>query len=140
VPKVTNKPVYFLARFTSVNHILQLQTHRFLLKFTGNEEEINLLGDGSEKPEFGKWSWMSPEQIIDLVGSFRCLNVSYLFRSVKFSILILLLIGSLLPSFSCRLWISRNLYTRKFWQFLLPIFNKFMYKYHLCVSYTWCNT
>ena len=99
MPKVTNKPVYFLARFTLVNHILQLQTRRFLLKFTGNEEDINLLGDGSEKPEFGEWSWMSPEQIIDLVGSFCCLNVSYLFRSVKFSILILLLIGSLLPSF-----------------------------------------
>ncbi|KAG6763394.1 hypothetical protein POTOM_030808 [Populus tomentosa] len=46
----------------------------FLLKFTGNEEDINLLGDGSEKPEFGEWSWMSPEQIIDLVGSFCCLN------------------------------------------------------------------
>ncbi|CAK7325192.1 unnamed protein product [Dovyalis caffra] len=39
----------------------------FLLKFTGNEEEINLLGDGTEKPEFGEWSWMSPEQIIDRV-------------------------------------------------------------------------
>ncbi|KAJ6317302.1 hypothetical protein OIU76_012940 [Salix suchowensis] len=36
--------------------------------FTWNEEEINLLGDGSEKPEFGEWSWMSPEQVIDLVG------------------------------------------------------------------------
>ncbi|XP_020535748.1 nudix hydrolase 26, chloroplastic isoform X2 [Jatropha curcas] len=40
----------------------------FLLKFIGNEEEINLLGDGTEKPEFGEWSWMSPEQILDLVG------------------------------------------------------------------------
>ncbi|XP_048231829.1 nudix hydrolase 26, chloroplastic isoform X2 [Ricinus communis] len=37
----------------------------FLLKFTGKEEEINLLGDGLEKPEFGQWSWMSPEQILD---------------------------------------------------------------------------
>ncbi|KAJ6767616.1 NUDIX HYDROLASE 26 CHLOROPLASTIC [Salix koriyanagi] len=33
--------------------------------FTWNEEEINLLGDGSEKPEFGEWSWMSPEQAVD---------------------------------------------------------------------------
>lgn len=41
---------------------------RFLLRFTGKDEEVNLLGDGSEKPEFGKWSWISPEQIVDLVG------------------------------------------------------------------------
>ncbi|OAY45712.1 nudix hydrolase 26, chloroplastic isoform X2 [Manihot esculenta] len=37
----------------------------FLLKFTGSEEEINLLGDGTEKPEFGEWTWMSPEQILE---------------------------------------------------------------------------
>lgn len=42
--------------------------HRFLLKFTGQDEEINLLGDGTEKAEFGEWSWISPEQIIDLVS------------------------------------------------------------------------
>ncbi|OWM64069.1 hypothetical protein CDL15_Pgr011524 [Punica granatum] len=42
-------------------------TCRFLFKFTGKEEEINLLGDGTEKPEFGKWSWMSPEQVLELV-------------------------------------------------------------------------
>ncbi|KAM7486411.1 hypothetical protein LguiA_002420 [Lonicera macranthoides] len=41
----------------------------FLFKFTGKEEEINLLGDGTEKPEFGEWSWMSPEQVVDLVGA-----------------------------------------------------------------------
>ncbi|KAK9284002.1 hypothetical protein L1049_012261 [Liquidambar formosana] len=41
----------------------------FLLKFTGNEGEINLLGDGTEKAEFGEWSWMSPEQVVELVGS-----------------------------------------------------------------------
>ncbi|XP_044461018.1 nudix hydrolase 26, chloroplastic-like [Mangifera indica] len=40
----------------------------FLLKFTGKEEEINLLGDGTEKPEFGQWSWMSPEQVIEHVS------------------------------------------------------------------------
>ncbi|XP_008227286.1 PREDICTED: nudix hydrolase 26, chloroplastic [Prunus mume] len=43
----------------------------FLLKFTGKDEEINLLGDGSEKPEFGEWSWMSAEQIIDLAVDFK---------------------------------------------------------------------
>lgn len=41
---------------------------RFLLKFTGKEDEINLLGDGTEKPEFGEWSWMSPDQVIERVG------------------------------------------------------------------------
>ncbi|KAI3408769.1 Nudix hydrolase domain-containing protein [Psidium guajava] len=40
----------------------------FLMKFMGKDEEINLLGDGTEKPEFGEWSWMSPDQIIELVG------------------------------------------------------------------------
>ncbi|KAJ4720555.1 Nudix hydrolase [Melia azedarach] len=43
----------------------------FLLKFTGKEEEMNLLGDGSEKPEFGEWSWMSPDEIIELVVDFK---------------------------------------------------------------------
>ncbi|KAJ8755301.1 hypothetical protein K2173_019099 [Erythroxylum novogranatense] len=43
----------------------------FLLKFTGKEEEINLQGDGTEKPEFGEWSWMNPEQIIDLAVDFK---------------------------------------------------------------------
>ncbi|KAL8253414.1 hypothetical protein R6Q59_037107 [Mikania micrantha] len=39
----------------------------FLFKFTGKDEEINLFGDGTEKPEFGEWSWMSPEQVVDCV-------------------------------------------------------------------------
>ncbi|WCJ19128.1 RNA pyrophosphohydrolase [Euphorbia peplus] len=43
----------------------------FLLKLTGSEDEINLLGDGTEKPEFGEWSWMSPEQIIDRAVDFK---------------------------------------------------------------------
>ena len=43
--------------------------YRFLFKFTGKDEEINLLGDGSEKAEFGEWSWMSPQQVVDRVGS-----------------------------------------------------------------------
>ncbi|WRX11699.1 NUDIX hydrolase domain - like 3 [Theobroma cacao] len=44
---------------------------QFLLKFTGKEEEINLLGDGTEKPEFGEWSWMTPEQIVELAVDFK---------------------------------------------------------------------
>ncbi|KAF7852133.1 hypothetical protein BT93_L0526 [Corymbia citriodora subsp. variegata] len=43
----------------------------FLMKFTGKDEEINLLGDGTEKPEFGEWSWMSPDQIIEHAVDFK---------------------------------------------------------------------
>ncbi|KAK9290633.1 hypothetical protein L1049_008806 [Liquidambar formosana] len=43
----------------------------YLFKFTGKEEEINLLGDGSEKPEFGEWSWISPEQVLELAVDFK---------------------------------------------------------------------
>ena len=46
-----------------------MRKYRFLLKFTGKDEEIDLLGDGTEKPEFGEWKWMSPEQVVDLVGA-----------------------------------------------------------------------
>ncbi|KAJ8900039.1 hypothetical protein K2173_024154 [Erythroxylum novogranatense] len=38
----------------------------FLFKFIGKDEEINLLGDGSEKPEFKDWSWMLPERVVEL--------------------------------------------------------------------------
>lgn len=44
-----------------------LHQFRFLLKFTGKDEEINLLGDGTESAEFGQWSWMSPQEILDRV-------------------------------------------------------------------------
>ncbi|KAK9994442.1 hypothetical protein SO802_024145 [Lithocarpus litseifolius] len=43
----------------------------FLLKFTGKDEKINLLGNGTEKAEFGEWSWMSPEQIVELAVDFK---------------------------------------------------------------------
>jgi hypothetical protein len=43
---------------------------RFLIRFTGQEEQINLLGDGSERPEFGAYSWMSPEEVIERVCTF----------------------------------------------------------------------
>ncbi|KAM7532252.1 hypothetical protein LguiB_035662 [Lonicera macranthoides] len=41
----------------------------FLFKFTGKEEEINLSGEGTKKPEFREWSWISPEQVVDLMGA-----------------------------------------------------------------------
>ncbi|WCJ34198.1 RNA pyrophosphohydrolase [Euphorbia peplus] len=43
----------------------------FLFKFTGKEEEINLLGDGSEKPEFKDWSWMLPQRVVELAVDFK---------------------------------------------------------------------
>lgn len=43
----------------------------FLFKFTGQDQEINLLGDGTEKPEFGQWSWISPEQVLKLAVDFK---------------------------------------------------------------------
>ncbi|XAR64929.1 Bis(5'-nucleosyl)-tetraphosphatase (asymmetrical) [Bertholletia excelsa] len=43
----------------------------FLFKFTGKEEDINLLDDGTEKPEFGEWAWMSPEQVVELAVDFK---------------------------------------------------------------------
>ncbi|OVA07136.1 NUDIX hydrolase domain [Macleaya cordata] len=43
----------------------------FLLRFTGKDEEINLLGDGTEKAEFGEWSWMTPQQVIELAVDFK---------------------------------------------------------------------
>lgn len=43
----------------------------FLFKFLGKDDEINLLGDGSEKPEFGEWSWMTPQQVVELAVEFK---------------------------------------------------------------------
>lgn len=42
---------------------------RFLLRFNVKEEEVNLLGDGTEKPEFGEWSWLSPEEVVNRVSA-----------------------------------------------------------------------
>lgn len=49
--------------------IIYLKFLRFLFRFTGKDDEINLLGDGTEKPEFGEWAWLSPEEVLDRVGS-----------------------------------------------------------------------
>lgn len=43
----------------------------YLFKFNGNDDEINLLGDGTEKAEFGEWRWMSPEQVVEKVVDFK---------------------------------------------------------------------
>ena len=49
--------------------------NRFLFKFTGKEEEINLLGDGSETPEFKDWAWLLPERVLELVSKILFGNI-----------------------------------------------------------------
>lgn len=60
------KKVYFV--LAMMNGIFDTLICRFLFKFNGQDQEINLLGDGTEKAEFGEWSWMAPEQVIELVS------------------------------------------------------------------------
>lgn len=43
----------------------------FLLKFTGDEKEINLAGDGTEAAEFSEWTWMPPQQVIEQAVDFK---------------------------------------------------------------------
>ncbi|KAG0528210.1 hypothetical protein BDA96_06G298900 [Sorghum bicolor] len=43
----------------------------FLFRLTGNDDEINLNGDGSEKPEFGEWTWMTPQEVIEKAVEFK---------------------------------------------------------------------
>ncbi|KAJ6870793.1 hypothetical protein NC652_036449 [Populus alba x Populus x berolinensis] len=50
--------------------LIQRPSCRMFHLFTGKEEEINLLGDGSETPEFKDWAWLLPERVLELaVGS-----------------------------------------------------------------------
>uniref|UniRef100_A0A0E0KX27 Nudix hydrolase domain-containing protein n=1 Tax=Oryza punctata TaxID=4537 RepID=A0A0E0KX27_ORYPU len=43
----------------------------FLFRFTGKEDEVNLNGDGSERPEFCEWTWMTPQQVIEKAVEFK---------------------------------------------------------------------
>eukprot|EP01018_Ginkgo_biloba_P005623 Gb_18493 [translate_table: standard] len=43
----------------------------FLLKFNGDESEINLAGDGTEAAEFSEWQWMPPEQVIEYAVDYK---------------------------------------------------------------------
>lgn len=54
--------------FDQILNVVIEQTNRFLLKFTGKDEEINLLCDGTERQEFGKWLWISIEQLLNQVS------------------------------------------------------------------------
>ncbi len=44
--------------------------NRFLFRFTGDESEINLAGDGSEAAEFSEWKWLPVEEVISNVCAF----------------------------------------------------------------------
>jgi 8-oxo-dGTP pyrophosphatase MutT (NUDIX family) len=79
-----------------------VQMNRFLFRFTGKDEEINLNGDESEKPEFGEWTWMTPQQVIEKVAWFLPL-FSLIFADS----------GSLIFSHFNRQLISKGLYMRK---------------------------
>ncbi|CAM6128965.1 unnamed protein product [Calypogeia fissa] len=43
----------------------------FLIRFTGDESEITLEGDGSEQPEFGDWKWLPAEDVLKLAVDFK---------------------------------------------------------------------
>ena len=98
---------------------------RFLFKFTGNEEEINLLGDGSEKPEFKEWSWRLSEQVVELVSSSHC-PILYFIGSYKTYYIIGDLVLSLTNAsklYSSRPWIIRSQSMNKFSKYSAPTFH-----------------
>jgi hypothetical protein len=41
-----------------------------LFRFTGDESEINLAGDGTEVAEFSEWKWVPVEEVISNVCGF----------------------------------------------------------------------
>eukprot|EP00271_Cylindrocystis_brebissonii_P013469 TRINITY_DN332_c0_g2_i1.p1 TRINITY_DN332_c0_g2~~TRINITY_DN332_c0_g2_i1.p1 ORF type:complete len:258 (+),score=31.50 TRINITY_DN332_c0_g2_i1:103-876(+) len=43
----------------------------FLFRFLGDEAEIRLEGDGSEKPEFDKWQWMPAPAVLAAAVEFK---------------------------------------------------------------------
>ncbi|CAM6025307.1 unnamed protein product [Sphagnum balticum] len=43
----------------------------FLFRFTGDESEINLAGDGSEAAEFSEWKWLPVEEVISNAVDFK---------------------------------------------------------------------
>ena len=60
-------PSYISEGLSFISRILLYLMFRFLFKFTGNESEINLLGDGSEKPEFSEWKWLPVKEVVNRV-------------------------------------------------------------------------
>jgi len=88
--------------------------NRFLFKFTGKEEEINLLGDGSETPEFKDWAWLLPERVLELVSNTLLVTFN---RKSMFRCLILLCSLS-------RLLVPRSQSMNKLWRYLVHIFRQ----------------
>lgn len=74
------------------------------MRFTGKDEEINLSGDGSEKPEFGEWSWMTPQEVIDHVSTLSF----YMEKQGKNMFLIFVF-----AQHESRLWISRSQFMKR---------------------------
>jgi len=75
-----------------------------LFKFTGNESEINLLGDGSENPEFSEWKWVAVEEVIK--------NVWLLTTNLHTGASMLQLTAFYLVDFDCSLQCSSSILLR----------------------------
>lgn len=43
----------------------------FLFEFTGDESEINLDGDGTERAEFSEWKWTSSDEVLERAVDFK---------------------------------------------------------------------
>lgn len=43
----------------------------FLLRFTGRDEEIVIDGSNGHEPEFSRWRWMAPEDLIERIVPFK---------------------------------------------------------------------
>lgn len=69
--QVTFGVVWWPSEGLSIPRVYLCLMFRFLFKFTGNESEINLLGDGSEKPEFSEWKWAPVEDVVNHVWLLR---------------------------------------------------------------------
>jgi len=53
----------------------------FLLKFRGDESEINLAGDGTDAAEFSEWRWMSPQEVIENAVDYKRPVYEQVFKS-----------------------------------------------------------
>ena len=54
----------------------------FLFSFEGMDEEINLQAD--KKPEFNKWKWVSPENVLNDIVDFKKEIYKKILREFKF--------------------------------------------------------
>eukprot|EP00897_Mesotaenium_endlicherianum_P007880 jgi/Mesen1/711/ME000109S_10927 len=43
----------------------------FLFRFTGDDSEVDLLGDGSEPPEFSEWKWVAIDDVVSSAVDFK---------------------------------------------------------------------